>query len=100
MNQDKDELKIKIHKIFSEIRSQLNQREDELLLEIDRIYDELFFNEELINKSTKLPNKIKKNIEKGKEININNNSNSIINDCINIENIIQDINKINKNIEK
>ena len=60
MNQDKDELKIKIHKIFSEIRSQLNQREDELLLEIDRIYDELFFNEELINKSTKLPNKIKK----------------------------------------
>ena len=47
-----------------------------------------------------MPNKIKKNIEKGKEININNNSNSIINDCINIENIIQDINKINKNIEK
>ena len=47
-----------------------------------------------------MPNKIKKNIEKGKVININNNSNSIINDCINIENIIQDINKINKNIEK
>ena len=71
-------------KIFTEIRDQLNNREDELLLKIDKIYDELFFKEELINKSKNLPNKIKINIEKGKEININNNSNFIINDCINI----------------
>ena len=95
INENKDELKKKVQNIFTEIRTQLNKREDELLLEIDRIYDDLYFNDELINKSKKLSNKIKINLEKGKIINIKNNSNSIINDCINIENIIKDRNKRN-----
>ena len=36
MNKNKEELKIKIEKLFTEIRTQLNNREDELLLEIDK----------------------------------------------------------------
>ena len=100
INKSKEELKQKIMKIFTEIRDQLNNREDELLLEIDKIYDDLYFKEELINESKNLSNKIKTNVEKGKQININNNSISIINDCINIENNIKDINNINNNKEK
>ena len=92
LNSNKEELKIKIAKIFTGIRTELNKREDELLLEIDKKYDELYFKEELIKESEKLPNKIKKYLEEGKEIKNNNNLNYIINDCINMENIINDIN--------
>ena len=104
INKNKEELKIKIAKIFTEIRTELNNREDELLSEIDKKYDELYFKEELIKESEKLPNKIKINLEKGKEITDNNNNNNnlnyIINDCINIENNINIINNINYYIEK
>ena len=103
MNKNREELKIKIQKLFTEIRTQLNNREDELLLEIDKKFDELYFKDEFIDEIEKLPNKIKMYIEKGKEINNNNNNNhnlNYINDCINIKNMIKDINDINKNIEK
>ena len=103
MNKNREELKIKIQKLFTEIRTQLNNREDELLLEIDKKFDELYFKDEFIDEIEKLPNKIKMYIEKGKEINNNNNNNhnlNYINDCINIENMIKDINDINKNIVK
>ena len=102
-NKCKEELKLKISKIFTEIRNQLNKREDELFLEIDKTCDEFYVQEELIKESEKLPNKIRINIEKGKkliETNINNNLNYVINDCLNIENITKDITTINNNIEK
>ena len=51
INNNKEELKIKIQKIFTNLRNALNNREDELLLEIDRQYNELFFNESIIKKS-------------------------------------------------
>ena len=53
-------------------------------------------NEDIINKGEKLPKKIKLSLEKGKLINKewdNNNLNSYINDCINIENNIKIINE-------
>ena len=62
-------------------------------------YTNLFLNEDIKIKIEKLPNKIKTSLEKGKEIenNWNNNKlNSLINDCLNIENNINDINKINE----
>ena len=101
INENKEELKLNISKLFTEIRTELNNREDELLSEIDNKYDEIYFKEELIKKSEKLPNKIKINLEKGKEINnTNNNLNYVINDCIDIENSINNINIINNYIEK
>ena len=99
INKNKEELKINIQKIFTEIRNELNNREDELLLEVEKQYNNIYFKEEFIKKIEKLPNKIKYSLEKGKEIN-ENNINNIINDCINIENIIEEINIINKNIKK
>ena len=104
INKNKEELKMKIYQIFTEIRTLLNKREDELLSGIDKLFDEIYFKEELINECEKLPNKIKINIEKAKEININKNIkntlNYKINDCINLENFIKYINNISINIEK
>jgi len=104
ISKNKEELKLKIQKIFTNIRNILNEREDEILLEVDNKYNDIFCNEEIIKESEKLPNKIKLSLEKGKLINNewddNNKLNSIINDCINIENNIKKINLINLNIKK
>ena len=103
INENKEELKLKIQKIFTKIRNILNDREDELLLEIDNQFNNKYINEEIIKESEKLPNKIKISIEKGKMIDKEWNENnliSLINDCINIENNIKEINIINDNIKK
>ena len=103
IKESKEELKTKIQKIFTKKRNELNEREDELLLEVDKKYDKLFFEEEFIKKNEKLPNKIKISLEKAKikdsDWNDENKLNLLINDCINIENNIEDINTINKKIE-
>ena len=104
INENKDNLKTKIKKIFTEIRKATNKREDELLLEIDIKFDDLFFKKEIIKSSEKLPNKIKISLEKGKQLDKEwNNEKKIIfliNDCITIENNIKEINLINDNIKK
>ena len=103
INKNKEELKLKIQNIFTKIRTVLNEKEDKLLLDIDNEYDNIYFKEDIIKESEKLPNKIKKSIEKGKIIEKewnDNNLSSLINDCIIIENNINDINKINDNIKK
>ena len=103
IQKDKEDLIIKVQKIFTKIRNTLNDREDELLLQINNLYNDKYFNEDLIKKSEKLPKKIKISLEKGKALNKewdNNNINSYINDCINIENNIKNINIINDSINK
>ena len=67
INENKEKLKIKIQKIFTKIRNSLNDREEKLLLEVDNQFDELFFKEELIKESEKLPNLIKVSLENGKK---------------------------------
>ena len=103
INEDKEKLKMKISKIFTQIRNAINQREDEILLKVDNRYNEIYFKEDIIHKTENLPNKIKKSLEKGKMCEKqwnDNNLNSLINDCINIENNIKKIKEINQNIEK
>ena len=104
IHESKDNLKLKIQKIFTEIRNTINNREDELLLEIDNKLDDLFFDKEIIKNSEKLPNKIKLSLEKGKKLvkewNNGNNIILLINNCINIENNIKEINLINESIKK
>ena len=97
-NNNKDDLKLKIQGIFIKLSSALNEKEDRLLLDIDEGYNNIYFKEDLIKINEKLPNKIKKSIEKGKIIDKEwneNNLSSLINDCINIENNIKEINIIN-----
>ena len=104
MNEKKENLKLKIQKIFTNIRNAINEREDFLLLEVDKKFDKIFLNENIIKQSENLPNKIKLSLEKGKiidkEWNDENKLNSLINDCINIENNIKEINIIDNNIKK
>jgi len=103
INENKEELKEKIQKLFTKLRNIINDREDELLLEVDKKFNEIYFNEDIIKQIEKLPNKIKYSLEKGKTINdewINNKLNSSINDCLNIENNIKDINYLNESIKK
>ena len=104
-NEKKEALKGNIQKIFTKFRNALNDREDQLLLEVDNLYNDKFYNEDIIKKSEKLPNKVKVSLEKGKLIeeqwkNENNKINSLINDCLNIENNINEIKDINDKKEK
>ena len=82
----------------------MKEREDKLLIDIDKNFDNLFFKEQLIKEGEKLPNKTKILIENGKKINNEwndkNKLNSIINDCIDIENNIRDIKIVNEKIKK
>ena len=98
INKNKENLKIEIQKLFTKIRNSLNDREDQLLLEVDKNYNDLFFKEELIKESEKLPKRIKISLEKGQKINNEwndeNKLSSYINDCLQIENNIIEINKI------
>ena len=104
INENKEQLKLKVQKIFTKIRNSLNNREEELLLEIDNKFNDLYFNEDILKETEKLPNKIQISLKNGKiisnEWNDENKIYSLINDCLNIENNIQEINIINKKIEK
>ena len=103
LTKNKEEIKLNIQKVFTKIRNSLNNREDELLLEVDNQYEKLYFNEDILKETEKLPNTIKISLEKGKLIEKewdNNKLNSLINDCINIENDIKTINTINEKIKK
>ena len=102
INKNKEELKLQIQKTFTTIRNELNNREDELLLEVDKKFESLFFKEDIIKESEKLPNKIKISLEKSKLIDKykDNELSFLINECLNIETNIQEINSINKYIIK
>ena len=102
INNDKESLKSRIQKIFTKIRNALEEREDELLLEVDKQFKDMLLKEEIIKESEKLSKKIEILLEKGKIIVNNwndNNLNSLINDCIYIENNIENIIKINENLK-
>ena len=104
LTKNKEEIKTNIQKVFTKIRNEINNREDELLLEVDNQFENNYFNEDILKESEKLPNKIKISLEIGKRIDKewenNNKLNSLISDCINIENNIKTINIINEKIKK
>ena len=104
INENKEELKKKIQKIFTKVRNILDNREEELLLDVDNKFEAYFINENIVKESEKLPNKIKIFLEKGKKMNDEWNNkdklNLLINDCINVENNIKSIDKINESIKK
>ena len=91
INLDKEEIKLTIQKVFSQLRNKINEREDELLSHVDKKFNKLYFKEELIKDSEILPTKIKTFLEKCRNINNEWNDDkliSLVNDCINIENIV------------
>ena len=104
MNEKKEELKVKVQKIFTNIRNVINNREDELLLDIDKKFNDKSIEEEVFKEIEKLPNKIKVSLEKGKLLDNDwDNDDKLylsINNCINIENNINDIHQLNEKIKQ
>ena len=104
IKENKDELKVKIQNIFTEIRTKINEREDMILLEVDQIYDNTYIRDNTIKEIDNFPNKIKHSIEKGKlteeEWQDKNKLSSIIHECLNIEKNIICINIINNIIKQ
>ena len=107
INKNKDELKLTIQTIFTKLRNKINEREDELILEVDKIYEKTYFNENQLKNFNKMPNIINETLNNGKltikkweEKNNLSNLRYQINNCINIENNILEINKMNVILEK
>ena len=104
IDEKKEKLKMEISQAFTKIRNAINEREDQLLLNVDNEFNNIFFKEELIKQSEKLPNEIKNALELGKEIDNNwheeNKKLLHINGCIKIENNIKSISLIKENINK
>ena len=103
LNDQKDEIKIKIQNIFTKIRNEINKREDIILKDLDKKFDDLF-DKDFINKSEKLPSQIKNLIEKGKAEdnkwdNKNNHLNKLVNECIIIENNFKNVILINEKLK-
>jgi len=99
INENKEKLKLKIQKIFTNIRNILNNREDELLDNINKEFENIYFKENIIKDIEKLPNKIKSSLEKCKNIDeMENNIYKLIKESAEIENNINIINNINTNI--
>ena len=103
INENREKMKLKIQKIFTNLRNILNNREDELFLEIDKVNENLFFKDNFMKDIEKLPDKIKSSLNKCKIINEVNDQNEgniykLIKKCIEVENNINIINNINSNI--
>jgi len=94
---------LSIQNIFNQLKIALNEREEKLLLEVENQYKEIFDNEDILEKSEKLSNKIKLLLEEGKifdkDWNDKDKLNSIINSCINIEDNIKSIKMTNETIK-
>ena len=104
MKEDKEKLKLEIQKIFTKLRNELNEREDKLLLDVDEKFNELYFKEEFLKETEKLPNRIKTSLEQGniKEEDWNNEDKLfiVISKCTNIEDNIKQVKQINEKINK
>ena len=104
ISEKKEEIKSKIQKAFTKLRNELNNREDKLMLEVNELFKNNYFNETILKNCENLPNKIKTSLEKvrsiDKEYTNDNNLILFINNCVNIENNINDITVINDEIKK
>ena len=98
---DREDIHLKIEKTFSKIRSKVNNREEEILAEVNGLFDKMYIDEKNLKKWDELPNSIKSSLEKGKKIESNDDKLALfIDECINIENNLKEINKINQIIKK
>ena len=98
---DKEELNIKIKNTFAKIRSTLNNREEEILIEVNNLFNDMLCDKKIIDECNSLSEKVKLSLESKNKIESNKSDLILyINECINFENNIKEINKIDKDIKK
>ena len=103
VEKDKENVKLKLQKIYTQLRNIINEEEDKLIAKIDKKFDTIFFGEKFVKKCTELPKKIKDSLNISKSISKEWNENKLnylMNGCINVEQNIEIINKINNAITK
>ena len=105
IEEKKENLKIRIQKLFTKLRNDLNKREDKLLFQVELIYEKNYFNKNFIKDIERMSNQIQLSIDKGKNIlkNYNNkdtNLGSLIYNCIQIEEQIDSMNLLMEKIDK
>ena len=66
INNKKEEIKLKVSNVFTKIRNTINEREDEILIEVENLFNKIYFKEDIIKQSDKIPEKMKIYLEKGK----------------------------------
>ena len=59
INEKREEFKIKIQKVFTNIRNEINKKEDELLLDVDKKFNSFSINKDYLINFDKLPSKVK-----------------------------------------
>ena len=98
ITESKEEALKEVQKFCTSLRNIINAKEDELMAEIEERYKYNFFNDDNIAYVEKFLNKNRILLESIKADDYDwrkNKLNSLINDCINVENNIIEINKIN-----
>ena len=103
INNRSEELKMKIQKIFTNIRNEINKREDELLLEVDKKIGSFFLNKDYFKNIDKIPNQVKISLENGKILENNWNEkylNESLYNCLNIENMIKSIYELKEKVKQ
>ena len=106
ISERKEKLKIKIQKLFTKIRNEINKREDQLLIKVEQVYNQYFFDKNLNKYIDKVVNQINVSINKGKilldESNNDETTNliNVINACVSIENNMKELEIIKNNYKK
>jgi hypothetical protein len=106
ISERKEKLKIKIQKLFTKIRSEINKREDQLLIKVEQVYNQYFFDKNLNKYIDKVVNQINVSINKGRiildESNNDDTTNliNVINACVSIENNMKELEIIKNNYKK
>ena len=102
INEKKEEIKIKIQKVFTNIRNEINKKEDELLLGVDKKFDVFSIKKDYIINFDNMPNKVKSSLDSGKMLEKSWNEkklNETLYNCLNIENNIKSINELNEKVK-
>ena len=103
IEENREQFISKVKKIFTKLRNALNERENELLLIINEKFKDFYFGDEIIKENEKLSNQIKTILENNKKDynkwNIKEKLNIDINECLEMEEKINQIKKLNSLIK-
>ena len=70
-------MKLKLQKIYTQLRNIINEKEDKLIAKIYEKFDTIFFGEKFVKKCTELPKKIKDALNVSKSISKEWNENKL-----------------------